>query len=300
MPSPSFEINKVLKIEAEELVAARERAFSIHHTGDIDAAGDEIEKKVRDVIRRKLPLDYYIGHGHIVDEALNYNGQHDMIIADNSGSPILFKTENGTEYFPYESVYAVGEIKSTYKASSKYVEKFIDDAKKLHTDLSRVATSPNQLTKDLLINFQGGISFTPGHNRPYRNPIFKLMFFVDAGDFNFEKLMPLYDATEDKFLPNVICILNRGILVKSKISDGKISTTELFPEFILPENKAEYKWTFIELGEGADPLAAHLAYVHFALNQHLRDCIVTRPNLMTYFSNLFKVKSALAFTPPDK
>jgi hypothetical protein len=154
------------------------------------------------------------------------------------------------------------------------------------------------LTKDLNINFGSGMTLTHGDKRPYKNPIFKLMFFVDGGDFKFQDLMAVYSSTEDKFLPNVICILNRGILVKAQSEGSTLGSIELFPEFISPENASEYKWAFLELGEGTDPLAAHLAFVHFALNQHLRNCIVTRPDLMKYFAHLFKLKAGSVFTSP--
>jgi hypothetical protein len=288
MPTPSFELNNVLKLEAEELIVARDRAISIHHSGDIDAAGDEVEKKVREIIRRKLPLDYYIGHGHIVDEILNYNGQHDIIIADNSGSPILFKAENGTEYFPYESIYAVGEIKSTYYSSKKYFSTFVDKNKKLYAELTRTETAPSQFTKDLNLSTGGGILITDNDKRPYKSPIFKLMFFVDGGDFDFKQIVKVYSETEDKFLPNLVCILNRGIIVKARIDDkSTMGDVELFPEFINEEDSAKFKWVFVELGKDADPKAAHLAFVFFALNHHLRKCIVLRPNLLKYFKNLF-------------
>lgn len=300
MSNPSFEINKILKIEAAEIASARERAFSIHHTNDIDAAGDEIEQKVREILRRKLPLDYYIGHGHIVDETLNYNGQHDIIIADNSGSPILFKAENGTEYFPYESIYAIGEIKSTYVKSKKYFETFVARTTKLYSELSRIQTDQNQLTKDLRISFGDGIGFTPGDTRDYKNPVFKILFFVDGGDFKIEQLADLYKSTECKFLPNIVCILNRGILAMSKIIDSKLGPIDLFPEFIPKEELPNYKWTFLELGKDTDPEGAHLAFVFFALNEHLRKCIVTRPNLLKYFKHLFKQQNAVVQTLDPK
>ncbi|HMH31600.1 MAG TPA: DUF6602 domain-containing protein [Puia sp.] len=294
MGTPFFELNNILTLEAKELVDSREKAFAIHHTRDIDAAGDEVEQKVRHIIRRKLPLDYYVGHGHLVDENLNYNGQHDIVIADNSGSPILFTAENGTQYFPYESLYAIGEIKSTYYSSREYVQKYIDKITKLYTNLSRADTSPSQLSKDINFEAGGAITITSGDTRPYKNPIFKFMFFVDAGDFDILQIKDLLTSTDDKFVPNFICILNKGILVKSKIitTNGlpALGPLELFPEFIPADKKHEHKWAFVELGRGSDPLAAHLAFVFFALNQHLHNCLVLRPNLMTYFHKLFEVK----------
>lgn len=295
MATPFFELNEILALEAKELVDARERAFALHHTSDIDAAGDEIEQKVREIIQRKLPLDYYIGHGHIVDENLNYNGQHDIVIADNSGSPILFTAKNGTEYFPYESLYVIGEVKSTYYSNSNYVKKYVDKINRLYSTLSRKDTPPTQLSKDIAIQSGGAITITSGDKRPYKNPIMKFMFFVDGGDFEIGQVAELLKNSDKKVVPNFLCILNKGILVQSHMPNtneqNQLGPLELFPEFIADEKRGEYKWVFIELGQGANPLAAHLAFVFFALNEHLRNCLVLRPNLMTYFNRLFKVNS---------
>lgn len=294
MTTPLFELNKILKNEAHEIVAARDKAFALHSTHDIDAAGDEIEQTVRRVIRRKIPLDYYIGHGHIVDENLNFNGQHDLIIADNSGSPILFTAENGTEYFPYESVYAVGEIKSTYNSKKKHIQSFIDRTTKLYTSLTRLDTGPSYITKDIHFTSTGAITIESGDKRPYKNPLLKFMFFVDSGDLDVVKLKVIFDGVDDKYLPNFICFLNKGILVKAHVTGEspnlKQGPIELFPEFSSPSDKGKIKWVFMELGYNSDPLAAHLAFVVFALNQHLKNCIVLTPNLIKYFDNLFKTK----------
>lgn len=295
MATPLFELTKILTSDAKEIIAARDKAFAIHGTNDIDAAGDEIEQVVRKVLRRKIPLDYYLGHGHIVDENLNYNGQHDIIIADNSGSPILFTAENGTEYFPYESIYAFGEIKSTYYSAKKHIQTFISRITNLYTKLSRQETSPSYITKDLNFERGGAISISSNDKRPYRNPLFKFMFFVDSGDLDIPKLKEILDGVEDKYLPNFICFLNKGILVKShpigESPDLKQGPIELFPEFSSSGDKSKMKWSFMELGNNTDPLAAHLAFVIFALNQHLKNCLVLRPDLIKYFNSLFKVKS---------
>jgi len=129
---PKLEISEVLRQDVEEILNSRQKSKVIHQTKDIDASGDEVENTVRKVIRRKLPIKYYVSQGHIVDEKLNTSSQLDLIIADNTGSPVLFTTENGTEYFPYESIYSFGEIKSTYYASKKYIESFISTTKNIY------------------------------------------------------------------------------------------------------------------------------------------------------------------------
>ena len=91
---PKLELQKIFQRDAEEIIHARDKALVIHASRDIDAAGDEVEEAVRRVIRRKLATKYYVGHGHILDAQLTTSPQFDVIIADNSGAPILTNGAN--------------------------------------------------------------------------------------------------------------------------------------------------------------------------------------------------------------
>jgi hypothetical protein len=62
-----FRMNEVYRQEVIRLLSARRKARVIHASGDIDASGDEIEEPFRDLLRRRLPNQYFVGHGHIVE-----------------------------------------------------------------------------------------------------------------------------------------------------------------------------------------------------------------------------------------
>lgn len=132
-----FELERVFRSDAADILAAREKARIMHHGRDIRAAGDEVEIAFRKKLGRKLPSLYYVGHGHIVDEQLHQSSQLDIIIANNAGAPILFQAENGSEYFPYESVYAIGEVKPSYDNSRQYIHAFSDTLRSIHAQLQR-------------------------------------------------------------------------------------------------------------------------------------------------------------------
>jgi hypothetical protein len=134
--SAKFALEKVFRFDAAEILAAREKAKILHASHDIDAAGDQVELSVRQMLRDRLPAEYYVGQGHIVDHTWSQAGQFDCVIADVNLSPVLFRSENSTEYFSYESVYAVGEIKSGYYGI-KDVESFVDKLARLQINLSR-------------------------------------------------------------------------------------------------------------------------------------------------------------------
>lgn len=162
-----FEFEEVFRSDAADILAAREKARIMHHGQDIPAAGAEVEIAFRKVLSRKLPSLYYVGHGHIVDEQLHQSSQLDVIIANNTGAPILFRAENGSEYFPYEGVYAIGEVKSSYYKSEKYIHTFSGNLKKIQDKLQR-----------------GSFRAAPAFRLsplPYGNPLFSFMFFADNG-----------------------------------------------------------------------------------------------------------------------
>jgi hypothetical protein len=149
--SKAFKINEVYQAEVDRLLNSRNKSRTIHKSGNIAASGDELEEPFRAVLRRRLPSKFFIGHGHIVDQELNVSPQFDVIIADNNATPILFEGENGLQYFPWESVYAIGEVKSTYVESKRPIETFAKNIRTLKQRLKRENTPSNYLGNDLFL-----------------------------------------------------------------------------------------------------------------------------------------------------
>jgi hypothetical protein len=294
MKLSKLDISQIFHQDFEEINSARKKGKILHATHDIDASGDEVENTVRRVLRRKLPMKYYVSQGHIVDETLQTSSQLDIIIADNSGSPVLFTSENGTEYFPYESIYAFGEIKSTYYSSKNYVEDFVNVTKSIYDNLNRKNTSQDQITQDLALTAGAGMGYTSNDMRPFKNPLFKFMVFVSHNDLKINSLKHLFQNNDDKYLPNVICFLDKGVLVKTKIEllNGQKAAgpVQIIPEFIANNKSNEYKWLFYEFESSAISGSANLAFLLFSLNSHLRDCLVLRPNILNYFNSMFTYK----------
>ncbi len=283
-----FELEQVFRSDAADILAAREKAHIMHHGRDIRAAGDEVEIAFRRVLCRKLPSSYYIGHGHIVDEQLHQSSQLDVIIADNAGAPVLFQAEDGSEYFPYEGVYAIGEVKSSYDNSKQYIHVFSETLKSIHTQLRRAV-------------FQASPKHVP-YYRPYGNPLFSFMFFTDAGDFRVEQVRDLYQTRPAGELPNIVCILNKGLIVNTashvwKNSQQQWESVEQgHPDSIslIPARNGEHRgrglrfqWVLTEHGTDDKSLAANLANFYYPLIQHLQHCQLTMPNLTEYVNHLF-------------
>ncbi len=280
---PRLEFEKVLRADAAEIFAAREKAQIIHQGKDIDAAGDEVEMAVRRVIRRKLPNSYYVGHGHIVDSELTQSPQLDVIIADNSDAPILFATENGTEYFPYESVYAVGEVKSTYYRSRNEVEKFVNTVAHIKSKLNREPTPPTYMGSGINMDFPMA---RLSANVPYRNPLFSFMVFVKANDFRVEDVAQLYASRPVGELPNILCFLDSGVLVHLTLSmqdGGSVLILNPVPEWVKePKLKPDERtgWFFNEHSP-----AVSFGHLYLTLMSHLQRTQLYSPDLMKYLQS---------------
>lgn len=282
---PKFELEQVLRGDAADILAAREKSRIMHHGKDIRTAGDEVEIAFRKVLRRKLPSSYYIGHGHIVDENLHTSPQLDTIIADNSGTATLLQAENGSEYFPYEGVYAIGEVKSSYEKSKDYIRKFSDTLVSIQSQLYREASMPKPAP----------------YQQPYSNPLFSFMFFAEAGDFTIEQVLELYQTKPASDLPSIVCLLNKGIII-NMVKDKKqpawkplmqieSDVINLVPAYDRSQRGLKYHWVFTEHGTTDKSLAAHFAILYYTLTEHLQRCHLIPPHLEKYLSKIYDVRT---------
>lgn len=293
-----LDLMDVLQRDAEEMVAARSNAIIIHGTKDIDAAGDEVEIEVRKILARKLASRYYVGHGHILDQNLTTSPQLDVIIADNSGAPVLYQTKSGSEYFPFESVYAFGEIKSAYYKSKKYVEHHSENLAKIRSELKREQTPPNYISSG--INFGEGFNFQS--ERPYRNPLFSFMLFVDSNDFDIENIIPIYETKPPTELPNVLCILNKGVAVNmryKKYQEGEpVINLNVIPEFGKSGTDEASQWFFVSFEGVEKGLGKCFSYFLHVVSWHLKNCTLMQPDLFKYMKNVFgEMQNATVLTP---
>jgi hypothetical protein len=146
------------------------------------------------------------------------------------------------------------------------------------------------------------------------------MFFVDSGDFNKADIIALLNKTIDVDYPNLICFLDKGLFVKAtyreqlgnlpdidisrkndieyakeilkSVSESmqiSLETIVLYPEFVSPEQSSQNKWVFIEFQEDKSS-ASILSFLIYSLNSQISTCILLKPDLMKYHSNLFKIK----------
>ena len=181
-----LDLASVFASDAADIAKARTEATSIHGTGDIRAAGNEVEIAVRDYLRRILPPRWYVTSGHLIDQAGKTSPQLDVIIADNFNLPSLLTTKDGTEYVPITSTLAIGEVKSTYRHSERPYERFSNVLQGIHEEMHRPLIentaypeiSKNSAIEDLIIN----------NPNKYLNHLFSFVLIADSGDFDFRKI----------------------------------------------------------------------------------------------------------------
>jgi hypothetical protein len=281
-----FEINKVYQEEAAQLTEARNRSKVIHGSGDIDASGDEIEVPFRNFLRRKLPFQYYLSQGHIVDQELRVSPQLDVIVADNNATPILFKGQNGTEYFPYESVYLIGEIKSTYVKSKHYISAFSSKYQGIKATLQRDPTPPTYLGNG--INLGEGLS--TGVKVPYRNPLFAFMLFVDSGDVDEKDLLSEYSKYSDEFLPNIVCFADGRILAKAEMMEREgafvVGPMDTGAHRII--SRDDIHWFMYNLTDKECKGGQALALLMLSIFEHLQSTVLMNPPINKYLNHILQ------------
>lgn len=277
-------IEEIFKQDAQKIINARKSSKIIHATSDIKASGNEVEIAVRDFLRSRMPSNFYVGHGHIVDCNKQTSPQFDVLISDNTFIPILLRANDSTEYFPCESLYAIGEIKSTYNKSEKPIEKFCENMMLIKDNMKRdvvLNTAHNgEFNDDTLMRDM----FLQKSNKVL-NAIYSFMFFVDSSNFDISEFQRCYKKFGNKYLPNHIIFLDRGVLFYVQLKDGRMDF-ERYPEYPNNENN-EWVLTPFGKGEPIDLSGNHLAFLYYNLLSHMNSSFLEPISLMPYFSDFF-------------
>lgn len=162
-------LEQLLTAEGDDLISARGRGATYHATRDIRAAGNEVEIEVRQLMSRHMPTAYGVGHGHVVDSQMRTSGQFDVIIYDAMSSAMVSQAADGTGYYPYESVLAVGEVKTSYRRHEHPIVGYSEKIRELR-GLNR--DRPGGQSALVRHGFGTGITLPttwPYHNRCFRS-----------------------------------------------------------------------------------------------------------------------------------
>jgi hypothetical protein len=280
----NLDIEEIFRQDAQKIIEARKRSKVIHASSDIKASGNEVENAVRDFLRSRMPSNYYVGHGHIVDNNRQTSPQFDILISDNTFIPILLRANDSTEYFPSESLYAIGEVKSTYEKHKKPIKAFCESLKLVKEKMSREIVfntayngeiKNSTLMRDMILQ----------RNNKVLNAIYSFMIFVDSEQFDINEFKDCQKEFGNKYLPNHIILLDKGVIFYGRITETEM-VFERYPEYA--ENQ-ENEWTLSAFGADKEKEKAgnHLGFLYYNLLEHMNSSLLEPVNLMPYFNNLF-------------
>lgn len=273
-------IDSFFNFEADHIDIAHTQVKIIHNSGDIPSSGSQLEVAIRNFFKLKLPVKYYISNGHIIDINLKTSPQLDLIIADNFRTPILYKTLDNVEYLTYESIYSYAEIKSSW--DKKYIGEFIETRQRIDKYLTRTNVSPN------FIDTGGrGIELDiPTTRNAYKNPLLTFMFIASSEKFSFAHIKQYYEGVDWKYLPNIICLFDKGIIVNvnKKELDNNIFKINLYPEFI--KFKEDNEWVLLNY----DKKRSTLGTLYYIILEHLNTCILGNANMLNYMQQIFEIR----------
>jgi hypothetical protein len=110
------------------------------------------------------------------------------------------------------------------------------------------------------------------------------MFFGDSKDLEVNEVGDFYLASKPEDLPNIVCFLDRGVIVHSKFlrtGDGRLIATEYHVDPGLDTTAdGENYWMFVDWSENPE---RNLMFLHVLLSQHIDSCHLSTPNLSHYF-----------------
>jgi hypothetical protein len=279
IPEVVVSLKDIYKTYSEQLIFSDKVSELLLDSSDIPASGNEIEMSFRKILSDLLPSRVNVGHGHLVDKELKLSYQQDVIISEGQFSKSLIKSLDGTEIFPYESIFACGEIKRRW--SQKKLEQNIISIKRNKEELLRLKISPDVI--DSGVRFVKASS--PITNNSYRNPLFSFSFAIDYDPtISLKAVSKILSESSQNLVPNVVAILKVGIFVKvnsAKLDKGDLQIT-LYPEF--KESDPDINWVLLRL----EPEVT-LAYLVFLISQHLNETVLEKASYLDYLNKMFGI-----------
>ncbi len=273
-------INSFFNPEASYLDVSLSQVNLIHPT-NISSSGNQFEVVVREFFKQKLPNKYYISNGHIIDRELKTSPQLDIIIADNFKTPILYTTIDKNEYLTYESIYAYAEVKTSW--NKKYISDFITTRERLLKFLNRVDVDPSYIDT-------GGKGIhldIPTTTNTKKNPLLAFLFIGRSQKFKFSDITDVYENTDWRFLPNILCLFDKGLIVNvnKESLDRGIFKINLYPEFISDQSTNE--WVLLSY----DKKQSTLGTLYYIILEHLNTCVLGQADMLSYMQQIFEIRT---------
>ncbi|MBK5411545.1 hypothetical protein JFU58_23800 [Pseudomonas sp. TH34] len=190
-------VSKQIKVDYDDL------ASNIPHLGERGAGREEV---IKALLKEYLPERFGVDSGFVVDINGKVSSQVDIVIYDRFVAP-RFKVTKNKYLYPCESVVAVGEVKS-YMDKSELIDA-IGKLKKIG-ELDRTGNGGN--TARLGYHFRHNSHLSPQANKC--DSIWTFIFCSDSPSLETvtENLAIELNLISRNLWPNLVCVLNKGII----------------------------------------------------------------------------------------
>lgn len=198
-----------------------------------ELVGDSREQPVKEKLEQILPTGIAVGSGCIIDSYGNTTKQMDIVLYEKDICPVYcINNAPETTYYPCEGVVAIGEVKSYLNTKElKDIFAKIESVKKLKRFSEE--SSGERLVGTVSIPYrcygttaEQNVGFKAGYSQE-DYPCDQIFGFAVAGKLKLkpetlcEKFVELVNEKELTLTPNLIVMLNGGILCPLVDSDEK-------------------------------------------------------------------------------
>jgi hypothetical protein len=235
------------KIE-ENLVNDFFRSKSINHPGDKGTSREGLLKNFL-VDYDYLPKKYGVSKGssYVISSSGHKSDQVDLLIYDIMNCPKLL-TLNDIQFFPVESVYGIIEVKSN-----------LDSKKTLFDALGKISSFKKIPFEKRVVSKFGGFNMETSASHG-----FGIIFAYDAslkwGTIS-EYLKEFQQKINKNEWPNLICVLNQGMILQSNEERSILSSNDI-------ERSEKNSLMGMPLGYG-NLLNFYLMLMDLLVNSHL-------------------------------
>lgn len=216
-----MEIKKIFRGISEKLLSDFNISANINHT---TSKGNYREKTLLNFLKNGyLPEKYGVGSGEIVSSINQTSKQSDLIIFDKfNGIPFLYSEE--TQIYPIESVYGIIEVKSKLTKPELIIAlENIKSVKELCPE-ENISISPISMFQVI---------------QPRPIP-FGIVFAYSLGENSIESLTKnvkeWQSQNSPKLWPNLIVILNEGLIYHEREMFQKVYQTKYFTKELYTSN----------------------------------------------------------------
>jgi len=241
-------MNSIRKRGLEKLSALLDIELNYSHAKHNFELGLPLEGSLRHFFKSYFPSRYGFSTGYIVDDHDNVSNQTDWIVYNaDTFSPLLARLhgEEGAEWFPFDSVYGVVEVKRTLTEKALYEAiKQIARTKQLkRSETSLLQVSPYIRIPEKMLRIAEGAQFNEICNSLYTG-----LYAFLPGDY--EDPNVLYQALEqiskevgERNLPDFFAVHGRYYVRRAIHDDktGKLSISSFLEQansFITIESSA--------------------------------------------------------------